>query len=232
MHLGVHHTLCMYTTRQAPYCSLPSRHFNLMVLIFATQLCWRPLPPTGAIATALPNPSAKTSSRGLGQRCLRLIWADSCGGVSNSIVLSLVCIFPFYFSAVPPLHPFCPTCVDCRWAPLPSHFPTPPSPLWWRHRSNPLTLPKPVWCRAIVPLPSPCWHHLCICTATTATAIHLSPCHCFDVHPSHLMRSLLPSLPSAIIVSPQLWRCRCRSQRQGHHRMFFYRLRCPMLPLQ
>jgi hypothetical protein len=51
--------------------------------------------------TVLPNPSMKTSSKDLGQRCLCLVWADFYGGVSNYIVSCLVCIFPFYFCRRP-----------------------------------------------------------------------------------------------------------------------------------
>ncbi len=65
--------------------------------------------------------------------------------VSNSIVLSLVCIFPYYFSAVLPSHPFCPACVNCWQAPLPSRFPSPPSLLWQRHCHIALALPGLVW---------------------------------------------------------------------------------------
>jgi hypothetical protein len=99
------------------------------------------------------------------------------GGVSYNIVLSLVCIFSFYFSSVLPLHPFCPACVDHRWAPLPSCFPSPPSPLWQRHHCIALASPVPVWHHSIIPLLLPCWHHLCICTATTTAAIHLFSHH-------------------------------------------------------
>ncbi len=199
---------------------------------FATPWCWRPLAPKGATTTVSPNPSAKNSSRGLRQCCLSLVRADSCGGVSNSIVLSLVHIFPFYFSGVQPLHPFCPVCVDPRRAPLPSRFPSPSSSLWQRHCRIALALPVPVWRHANVPLPLPCQHHLCICivTTTTATVICLSPCHCCWCMSLTSDASSLTVLANAdanaVIVSPRLW----QHQRQRHCCMFFC---CPchsMLP--
>ncbi len=108
---------------------------------------------------------------------VHLVWVDSCGGVSNSIVLSLVRIFLFYFSVVPPLHPFCPACIDCGQVPLPSCFPSPPSPLWQCHYCIALALPMPVWRHAIIPSLLPCQHHLCIHTTATTIAIPLPPCH-------------------------------------------------------
>jgi hypothetical protein len=222
----------MYTMRQAPYYSLPSQHVIITVSIFATPWCWQPLAPTGTIATALPNPSAKTSSRGLRQRCLRLVWADSCGGVRNSIVLNLVRILPFYFSAAPPLPPFCPACVDCQRAPTPSHFPSPLSSLWQRHHHIALASPLPVWCHAIIPLLLPCQHHLCICTTATTATIPLSPCHCHQHTSLALCASSLAVLAAAdtnfVIVThwlQQRW-CQC------HRCMFFCHRHFPTPLLQ
>ncbi len=226
----------MYTTRQAPYYSLPSCHVVITVSIFATPWCWRLLTSTGAIATALPNPSTKTSSRGFRQGCLCLVWADSCGGVSNSIVLSLVRSFPFCFRAVPPLHPFHPACVDCQWTPSPSCFPYPLSPLWQCHHCIALALPLLVWRHAIVPLPLPCWDHLCIRTTTTVTAICLSPCHCHQRTSLALDAYSLAVLANVdantLIGSPQLWWRWRRGQRQRHRHMFFCRPHRPTPLLQ
>ncbi len=83
---------------------------------------------------------------------LCLVWADSCERVSNSIVLSLVSIFSFYFSALLLLHPICPACVDRRWEPLPSCFPSHPSPFW--HAI--VALPSPRLCRSGAMPSSPC----------------------------------------------------------------------------
>ena len=116
-------------------------------------------------------------------------------GVSKSIVLSLVHIFPFYFSVVPLLHPFCPACVYCSWVPLPSPFPSLPSPLWQRHCCIALTLPVPVWHHAIIPLLLPC---------VTILASTLSPpppqypyllAIAVNIHPLHCTHPILPSLP-------------------------------------
>ncbi len=80
------------TTRYPPP---PPCQGIIAVSIFAMPWCWQLLAPTGTIATVLPNPSAKTTSRGLRQHCLCLVWADSCGGVSNSIELRPSAFFHF-----------------------------------------------------------------------------------------------------------------------------------------
>jgi hypothetical protein len=112
----------------------PTHHYPILVfyqgVFFASPWCWQPLACKGTIPTVVPSPSATTSSRGLRQCCLRLVWADCSRGGSNSIELSIVHFCLFYFSAALPSHPFCPACNDCQQGPLPSHFPSPPSPLW------------------------------------------------------------------------------------------------------
>ncbi len=123
--------------------------------------------PTGAIVTALLNPSTKTSSRGLRQCCLHLIWADFCGGVSNSIELSLVHIFHFILALCHRCTPFIPpaSIIDGRprlaISPLPCQF----------CREAIITLPLPClcWSGAIVPLSFPPQHYHCIRNAATTT---------------------------------------------------------------
>jgi hypothetical protein len=149
------------------------------VSIFATPWHWRPLAHTGAILTAAPNPTTNTSSRGLRQCCLRLVWAASRGGGRNSIVLNVVCFSLFYFSAALPSNPFCPACIDCQQGPLPSRFPSPPSPLWSRHCHITLTLPLLVW------------HHPYLTLALSMLLLYL---HCHQYHYCHDMLISLPLL--------------------------------------
>ncbi len=168
----------------------------------------RPMAPTGTIATALPNPSAKTSSRGLRQHCLRLVWVDSCGGVSISIVLSLVRICPFFILVLCRCHtPFAPpvSMIDGRphlaIFPLPCHF--------FGNTIDALPLPWLVWSGTIDPLPLPCRHHCHICT--TAAIIGLSPCH----HCQHMSLTsdasplvfLAGADANVVVASPWLWWC-------------------------
>jgi hypothetical protein len=151
-----------------------------MESIFATPWHWQPLARAGTIVTAAPNPSANTSSRGLRQCLLCLVWADSSGEVCHIVLTHLVHFCLFHFSAAPPLYPFCPACIDNRWAPLPSHFPSPLSLCHDTIIASPL--PRLCWSGAIVPSPTPrrCYHRIhAAATATTATtaAIHLSRHH-------------------------------------------------------
>ncbi len=182
----------MYTTRQAPYC---------LVSIFATPWNWRLLAPTGAVATALPNPSVKTSPRGLRQCRLRLVWADSCGGVSNSIVSSLVHIFPFFLVL----------CLCC------TPFPPPASIVNGRPRLAIFPLPLHLFGDAILALPLPCLCQSgtmpsspCSCLVDTIFASALSPppprypyllAIAFDVRFSRCSHPLLPSLPTLMLMS-------------------------------
>ncbi len=188
---------------EVPYFSLPSCHVIITVSIFATPWCWWPLAPTGTIATASPNPSTKTSSRGLRQCPPCLVWSDSCGGVSNSIELSLVQIFTFYFSAVPPLHPLCPAWVDHWRVPSPSRFTSHLSILPWRHFCTALAMPVLVR------------HHHPLVLALSMLSLYPYCCHChlpprysyllaiaanISLHRTH---PLLPSLPTLMPTSWQ-----------------------------
>jgi hypothetical protein len=94
----------------------PTPHYPISVFyqksIFASPWRWRLLACIGTIVTVAPYPSTNTSSRGLRQCRLCLVWADSSRGGSNNIVLSIVRFCLFYFSSAPPSHPFCPACVN------------------------------------------------------------------------------------------------------------------------
>ncbi len=210
------------TTRQVPYCSLPFCHVVITVPLFAIPWCWQPMAPVGLIATLTPNPSTKTSSRGLRQCCICLVWADSCGGVSNSIVLSLVCVFPFYFSAMLLLHPFYPSCVNHWRTPSHSHFFSPLSPLWQCHYCIALALPGLVWhnhhlaLALLAPLSHPhcCYHHWPISLPLPPTYVpHLKCipsclscwCWCQPCSSKHL--ALTTPMPTPSLFVPHLALC-------------------------
>ncbi len=60
---------------------------SIKVSIFLPPWRWGPLASKGIIATVASNPSAKTSSRGLRQCCLRLDWVDSSRGASSVVLM-------------------------------------------------------------------------------------------------------------------------------------------------
>ncbi len=127
---------------EVPYSSYPLAMFLLWCRLFLPPWCWWPLAPTGAIATASPNQSTKTSSEGLRQCCPCLILKDSKGGASSIVLTHLVHFCLFYFSPAPPLYQFCPACIDDWRAPSPSCFPSPSSLLLWHHCCITLALPE------------------------------------------------------------------------------------------
>ncbi len=184
------------------------------------------------IATVASNPWVTTSSRGLRQSWLCLVWVHFTKGRSNSIVLSVVGIF-FNFILALHLHctPFAPPALIANGSPRLAILPLP------CHLCGDAicALPSPhlCWSGAIVSLPWPCQPFCHIRTAATATAaaIHLFPCNHFWRTSLALDVSSLAILANAdanvVIMSPRLlqrWR-RC------HHHIFFCCWCCPMLPL-
>ena len=155
----------------------------LLWCLFLPPWRWQLLAPTGAITTALPNPSAKTSSRGLRQCCLRLVLAYSRGGASSIILTHLVRFCLFHFSAALLLYPFCPACIDNQRAPLLSHFPSPLSLLLWHHNCIAFALPVLVQ------------HHcpLALASLMPSSYLHHSHRHCLCNMPI-----LLPLLPTYV----------------------------------
>ncbi len=170
-------------------------------VLFCHTMALAMLACTGAIITAAPNPSTNTSSRGLRQRCLRLVRVDSSrDGGSNSIVFSIVRLCLFYFSAALLLHPFCPACVNRQQGPLPSCFPSPPLPLWWCHRCIALALPVLARC-----------HHP-LAHASSMLLLYLHRCH--SHHHCNTLISL-PLLPTCLpcigcILSCHPHQCWCQ----------------------
>ncbi len=78
---------------KVPHSLLPYLHMFYPVVFFLPPWRWQMLACKGVIDTVAFNPRATTSSRGLRQSCLRLVWVHSSGGGSNSIVLNVVHIF-------------------------------------------------------------------------------------------------------------------------------------------
>ncbi len=157
------------------------------LMVFLPPWRWWPLPPTGAITTALPNPSAKTSSKCLRQHCLCLVWSDSRGGASSIVLTRLIRFLIFYFSAALPLYPFHPACIDSQPVPLLSCFPSPSSLLSWHHRCIALTLPVLVQCHR---------------PPAIALSMLLSYPHRWHCHRRCNMLISLPSLPTYV---PRIW---------------------------
>ncbi len=166
---------------------------------------WQPLAYRGTIVTESPNLSTKTSSSGLRQCCLCLVWADSSGGVSST-VLTHLSIFVYFILA---LHHHCTPLapplliIDGRHGlailPLPCHF--------CGDTIVASPLPCLCWSGTIVPWPLPRRHYCGICTA--AATICLSPCHCrqrMSLSPDESPPAVLANADAnVVVVSPCLW---------------------------
>ncbi len=190
----------------------PTPHYPILafyqVVYFATPWCWLPLARRGTIVTAAPNPSTSTSSKGLRQCCLCLVWVGSKGGASRSSTVynCLVHISLIFFSTAP----HCCTLLALPSLIIDRHpclvvLPLPP------HLCGNTFIAVPLsclcWSGAIILLPLPYQSYCCIRTAATTT--RLSPCHCrqctsltSDVSPLAVFAN---ANTNVVIVSPQLW---------------------------
>ncbi len=165
---------------KVPYSLLPSHHVFIAVSIFATMM----LAAAGSYRHhhhSVPNPSTKTSSKGPRQYCLPLVWADSTGGASSIVLTHLVHFCLFYFSAAPPLHLFCPACVDHWLVPSPSHL-SYPSSLLSQH-NHCILLALPVLVR----------HHRPLVLALLTLSLYPYRPHCHCRHNTPIFLPLLPT---------------------------------------